>query len=117
MAENISEGWVDEIMEARRSEKEGMGSPETRSSRTGKPLSGLRATNRERGAMGGRRFWSGGEGGSKMERGAKKVKGAKGDENKYTEYNRTQFLQGRKETSGKYSAMQRRRRGGDIPSN
>jgi hypothetical protein len=72
MAENISEEWVNEIMEARRSEKEGMGSPETRDKKTGQPLGGQRARNRARGAMGGRHFYSGGEGGSKIERGKKK---------------------------------------------
>jgi hypothetical protein len=72
MAENISEEWANKIMEARRSEREGMGSPETRYSKTGQPLSGQRARNRARGAIGGRHFYSGGEGGSKIERGKKK---------------------------------------------
>lgn len=100
MAENISEEWVNEIMEARRSEREGMGSPETRYSKTGQPLSGQRARNRERGAIGGRHFWSGGQGGSETKRGKKKDKGAKDAE-----------------TGDKYLQMQRKKRGEDIPSN
>lgn len=52
------------IDELRRSEKEGLGSPDA-------PLSN-RGQNRERGERGGRRFYSGGQGGSTIERGKKK---------------------------------------------
>lgn len=52
------------IDEIRRSEREGMGSVQS-------PL-GFRSRNRQRGAAGGRRWMSGGEGGSKLERGKKK---------------------------------------------
>ena len=98
------------VDEARASEKRGMGSPEN-----GKPYS-QRGENRRKGAMGGRHGWSGGEGGSNMERGVPKVKGAKGNENKYTQHGRTSLFQGRTETSGKYSTMQSRKRGSDMGS-
>lgn len=52
------------IDELRRSEKEGLGSPDA-------PLSN-RGQNKERGERGGRRFYSGGQGGSTIERGKKK---------------------------------------------
>ena len=112
---NMSESWFEDIMEARRSEKEGMGSPERRLD-DGRLISGQRSEKKRKGEMGGRHFWSGGEGGSNMERGKKKVKGAKGDENKYTQHGRNEVFQDRKETSGKYSEMQRKRRGGGIGS-
>jgi hypothetical protein len=98
------------VDEARASEKRGMGSPEN-----GKPYS-QRGENRRKGAMGGRHGWSGGEGGSNMERGVPKVKGAKGNENEFTQHGRTSLFQGRKETSGKYSTMQSRKRGSDMGS-
>jgi len=98
------------VDEARASEKRGMGSPEN-----GKPYS-QRGENRRKGAMGGRHGWSGGEGGSNMERGVPKVKGAKGNENEYTQHGRTSLFQGRTETSGKYSTMQSRKRGSDMGS-
>ena len=112
---NMSESWFEEIMEARRSEKEGKGSPERRLD-DGRTISGQRGEKKRLGDMGGRHFWSGGQGGSESERGKKKVKGSKGDENQYTQHGRTQVFQGRKETPGKYSEMQRKRRGGDIGS-
>lgn len=112
---NMSESWFEGIMEARRSEKEGKGSPERRLD-DGRTISGQRGEKKRLGAMGGRHFWSGGEGGSNTERGKKKVKGAKGDENQYTQHGRTQVFQGRKETPGKYSAMQSRKRGSGMGS-
>lgn len=111
---NMSESWFEEIMEARRSEKEGKGSPEYKTASG--HLVGQRGEKKRLGAMGGRHFWSGGEGGSEMERGKKKVKGAKGDENKHTQHGRTQVFQGRKETPGKYSKMQSVRRGSEMGS-
>ncbi len=60
---------VEIIDEIRRSEKEGKGSPEKRE---GKYLIGARQQRRERGERGGRHFWSGGQGGSRIERGKKK---------------------------------------------
>jgi hypothetical protein len=111
---NMSESWFEEIMEARRSEKEGKGSPEYRTASG--HLVGQRGEKKRKGEMGGRHFWSGGEGGSNMERGKKKVKGDKGDENKYTQHGRTQVFQGKKETPGKYSAMQSRKRGSEMGS-
>lgn len=103
---NMSEAWFEDIMEARRSEKEGKGSPGY----------GQRSENKRKGEMGGRHFWSGGQGGSDIERGKKKVKGAKDDENKYRQHDRNDIFQGRKETSGKYSKMQSVRRGSEIGS-
>ena len=111
---NMSESWFEEIIEARRSEKEGMGSPEERTASG--HLVGQRAEKKRKGEMGGRHFWSGGQGGSNIERGKKKVKGAKEDENKYTQHGRNSVFQGRTEKSGKYSAMQSRKRGSEIGS-
>lgn len=58
------------VTELRRSEKEGMGSPEKRTA-SGK-LVGSRGERKRKGEMGGRHYWSGGEGGSRTERGKKK---------------------------------------------
>lgn len=58
------------IDELRRSEREGMGSPEIRTS--GGRLVSARTGRREKGSRGGRHFWSGGQGGAKEERGKKK---------------------------------------------
>jgi len=55
--------------ELRRSEEKGMGSPEKR---VGTNLVGARQQRKERGEKGGRHYWSGGEGGSRTERGKKK---------------------------------------------
>lgn len=70
MAENISETWVNEIMEARASERRGLGSPERRL--PSGQLVGSRGERIRKGKMGGRHYWSGGEGGSRTERGVKK---------------------------------------------
>lgn len=110
---NMSESWFEEIVEARRSEKEGKGSPERRS---GEYLIGARGERKRKGEMGGRHFWSGGQGGSNMERGIKKVKGAKGEENKNTQQHRNDVFQSRTEKSGKYSEMQARKRGSEMGS-
>jgi hypothetical protein len=56
----------EQIDELRKSEKLGFGSPDT--SRNFIP----RETRKERGGRGGRHFWSGGQGGSRTERGTKK---------------------------------------------
>ena len=61
---------IEVIDELRRSEKEGKGSPEYRT-QSGQ-LVGARGERKRKGAMGGRHFWSGGEGGSRLERGTKK---------------------------------------------
>jgi hypothetical protein len=99
---NMSESWFEEIMEARRSEKEGKGSPEKRS---GEYLIGARGERKRKGDMGGRHFWSGGEGGSRLERGTKK-----GEE--YSQQSRLNPA----EKSGKYSKMQSRKRGSEMGS-
>ena len=100
---NMSESWFEEIVEARRSEKEGKGSPESPLSYPG------RSVQKERGEMGGRHWNSGGEGGSKTERGRKKS-------DKYSQTQRLRGLSNHPEKSGKYSEMQRKKRGGDIGS-
>jgi hypothetical protein len=85
------------IDELRRSEKMGKGSVQS-------PL-GLRGQNRQRGAAGGRRWESGGEGGSRGERGkSKREEGSQ--ESRLNPPQR----------GGKYTEMQRKRRGGDIGS-
>jgi hypothetical protein len=99
---NMSESWFGEIIEARRSEKEGKGSPEKRS---GEYLIGARGERKRKGDMGGRHFWSGGEGGSRLERGTKK-----GEE--YSQQSRLNP----EEKSGKYSKMQARKRGSEMGS-
>jgi hypothetical protein len=100
---NMSESWFEEIVEARRSEKEGKGSPESPLSYPG------RSVQKERGEMGGRHWKSGGEGGSKTERGRKKS-------DKYSQSQRLRGLSTYPEKPGKYAEMQRKRRGGDIGS-
>jgi hypothetical protein len=100
---NMSESWFEEIVEARRSEKEGKGSPESPLSYPG------RSVQKERGEKGGRHWQSGGEGGSKTERGRKKS-------DKYSQAQRLRGLSNYPEKPGKYSEMQRKRRGGDIGS-
>jgi hypothetical protein len=93
----------DLVDEARRSEKEGKGSPESPLSYPG------RAVQKERGEKGGRHWQSGGEGGSKTERGRKKS-------DKYSQAQRLRGLSNYPEKPGKYSEMQRKKRGGDIGS-
>jgi hypothetical protein len=61
---------LEQIDELRRSEREGMGSPERRLS-SGQVV-GARGERKRKGEMGGRHFWSGGQGGSRTERGVKK---------------------------------------------
>lgn len=58
------------VKESRRSEREGKGSHEMRT-KSGH-LVGARGERKRKGEMGGRHFYSGGEGGSKIERGKKK---------------------------------------------
>jgi len=99
---NMSESWFEEIMEARRSEKEGKGSPEKRS---GEYLIGARGERKRKGDMGGRHFWSGGEGGSRIERGKKKGEDSSQESRLNPE-----------EKSGKYSKMQARKRGSEMGS-
>ena len=100
---NMSESWFEEILEARASEKRGLGSPESPLSYPG------RETQQTRGQMGGRHYQSGGEGGSKTERGRKKS-------DKYSQSQRLRGLSTYPEKPGKYAEMQRKRRGGDIGS-
>jgi hypothetical protein len=92
-----------DFMEARRSEKEGKGSPEHALSYPG------RETQKKRGDMGGRHWQSGGEGGSKTERGRKKS-------DQHSQAQRLRGLSNYPEKPGKYTEMQRKRRGGDIGS-
>jgi hypothetical protein len=92
-----------DFMEARRSEKEGKGSPEHALSYPG------RETQKKRGEMGGRHWQSGGEGGSRTERGRKKS-------DKHSQAQRLRGLSTYPEKPGKYAEMQRKRRGGDIGS-
>ena len=91
------------VDEARRSEKEGKGSPESPLSYPG------RKKQQELGAMGGRHWQSGGEGGSRTERGRKKS-------DKQSQAQRLRGLSTYPEKPGKYAEMQRKRRGGDIGS-
>lgn len=100
---NMSESWFEEIMEARRSEKEGKGSPESPLSYPG------RSVQKERGERGGRHWQSGGQGGSETERGRKKS-------DKYSQAQRLRDLLNYPEKPGKYSEKQRKKRGGDIGS-
>ena len=86
---NMSESWFEEILEARASEKRGLGSPEVSRSFPG------REVQKQRGELGGRHWQSGGEGGSKNERG---VKGAQATRLKGSE------------PSGKYAKMQSKKR-------
>ena len=86
---NMSESWFEEILEARASEKRGLGSPEVSRSFPG------REVQKQRGEAGGRHWQSGGEGGSENERG---VKGAQATR-----------LRG-SEPSGKYAKMQSKKR-------
>jgi hypothetical protein len=92
-----------DFMESRRSEKEGKGSPEHALSYPG------RETQKKRGEMGGRHWQSGGEGGSRTERGRKKS-------DKHSQAQRLRGLSNYPEKPGKYAEMQRKRRGGDIGS-
>ena len=91
------------VDEARRSEKEGKGSPESPLSYPG------RKVQKERGDKGGRHWQSGGEGGSTTERGRKKS-------DQYSQTQRLRRLSNYPENPGKYSEMQRKKRGGDIGS-
>ena len=100
---NMSESWFEEIMEARRSEKEGKGSPEYRTASG--HLVGQRGERKRKGEMGGRHFWSGGEGGSRTERGK-----SKGEEGSQESRLKT------KEKTGKYSTMQAKKRGSEMGS-
>jgi hypothetical protein len=93
----------DLVDEARRSEKEGKGSPESPLSYPG------RKKQLELGVMGGRHWQSGGEGGSRTERGRKKS-------DKQSQAQRLRGLSNYPEKPGKYAEMQRKRRGGDIGS-
>lgn len=90
------------IDELRRSEKEGVGSPEKR---VGTNLVGARQQRRERGEKGGRHYWSGGQGGSRTERGV-----SKGEEGSQ------QSRLNPQETSGKYLKKQERKRGSEMGS-
>jgi len=102
---NMSESWFEEIMEARRSEKEGKGSPESPMSYPGRKI------QKERGERGGRHQHSGSVeyGGAAAERGRKKS-------DPHSQYRRLEKLKNYPEKSGKYSEMQRKKRGGDIGS-
>jgi hypothetical protein len=103
---SITAGYEPEgkvIDEVRRSEKEGKGSPEFPLSYPG------RKTQKERGEIGGRHWQSGGEGGSRTERGRKKS-------DKYSQTQRLRGLSTYPEKPGKYAEMQRKRKGGDIGS-
>jgi hypothetical protein len=102
---NMSESWFEEIIEARRSEKEGKGSPESPLSYPG------RKTQKERGEKGGRHHYSGSVeyGGAEAERGRKKS-------DPHSQEQRLRTLRNSSEKSGKYVEMQRKKRGGDIGS-
>jgi hypothetical protein len=102
--QNQSYGPEGEVVdEARRSEKEGKGSPESPLSYPG------RKVQKERGDRGGRHWQSGGEGGNTTERGRKKS-------DQYSQTQRLRRLSNYPEKPGKYSEMQRTKRGGDIGS-
>ena len=103
MAENISEDWVDEILEARASERRGMGSPESALSYPG------RTTQKQRGEAGGRHWQSGGQGGSTTERGKRKSEPE-------SQAQRLRRLSTHPEKSGRYAAMQARKRGSEMGS-
>jgi hypothetical protein len=102
---NMSESWFEEIMEARRSEKEGKGSPESPLSYPG------RQVQKERGERGGKHHYSGSVeyGGAETERGRKKS-------DPYSQEKRLRTLRNHPEKPGKYSEMQRKKRGGDVGS-
>jgi hypothetical protein len=99
MAENISETWVNGILEARASEKRGLGSPESPLSYPG------RKTQQERGRKGGRHQYSGSVeyGGSATERGRKKS-------DPQSQAQRLRRLSTYPEKPGKYSGMQTKKR-------
>jgi hypothetical protein len=105
MAENISENWVNEIMEARASERKGLGSPESPLSYPGRKI------QKERGEKGGRHQYSGSVeyGGAARERGRKK-------RDPQSQAQRLRGLSTYPEKPGKYAEMQRKKRGGDIGS-
>ena len=103
MAECISEEWVNDIIEARRSEREDKGSPESALEYPG------RKTKKERGEMGGRHWQSGGEGGSRTERGKKKTEPE-------SQAQRLRGLSTYPEKPGKYARMQSIRRGSEMGS-
>lgn len=107
MAECISEDWVNDIVEARASEIRGMGSPE-------RPLS-FRGQNIERGAKGGRRWMSGGQGGSRIERGLRNVPKSPTKVEPNEPQSQVQRLRGTEQT-GKYAKMQAKRRGSEMGS-
>lgn len=90
---------IDELL---RSEKEGVGSPERRE---GPYLVGARQQRREHGAAGGRHYWSGGQGGSRTERG--KSKGEDGSQ---------QSRLNPPEKTGKNLQKQARKRGSEMGS-
>ena len=101
----VSTEETEMVDEARASEKRGMGSPE-------KPLSYPgRNVQKERGAAGGRHHYSGNVeyGGAAAERGKKKS-------DPHSQEQRLRGLRNYPEKSGKYSEMQRKKRGGDIGS-
>lgn len=107
MAENISEIWVNDILEARASERRGLGSPESPLSYPGRKI------QRERGQKGGRHWQSGGEGGSRTERGRTNVpkspsKKEPGEPESQVE--RLRRLSTHPEQPGKYSKMQTKKR-------
>jgi hypothetical protein len=96
---NMSESWFEEIMEARRSEKEGKGSPESPMSYPGRKI------QKERGEKGGRHQYSGSVeyGGAAAERGRKKS-------DPHSQHRRLERLKNYSEEPGKYSKMQRKKR-------
>lgn len=96
---NMSESWFEEIMEARRSEKEGKGSPESPMSYPGRKI------QKERGERGGRHQYSGSVeyGGAAAERGRKKS-------DPHSQHRRLERLSNYPEQPGKYSKMQRKKR-------
>lgn len=93
------------VDEARASEKRGMGSPEQPLSYPGRKI------QKERGERGGRHQYSGSVeyGGAAAERGRKKS-------DPHSQEQRLRGLRNYPEKSGKYSEMQRKKRGGDISS-
>lgn len=97
--ENMSESWMEEIVEARRSEKEGKGSPESPLSYPGRKI------NKERGEKGGRHQYSGSQeyGGAAVERGRKKS-------DPQSQSQRLRRLATYPEQPGKYSKMQNKKR-------
>lgn len=94
-----------QFVESRRSEREGKGSPESPISYPG------RKVQKERGEKGGRHHYSGSVeyGGAAAERGRKKS-------DPHSQEQRLRKVRNHLEKPGKYSEMQRKKRGGDIGS-